>query len=159
MSVAAALDAAEAAGVRLRLDGEGGVWLEAAAAPPPAVVVELRRYRNEVAALLAERARDEAAERNAIQAEASGKLGAPLPAEEHARAVLGLLRAARQRPPAWGNVASVPPVGAWCGCCGRHRPEAGGRWWREAIEPSGWRCATCHPADHLSRDDVMEVRT
>lgn len=30
-----------------------------------------------------------------------------------------------------------------CGCC------VGVRWWQEAENPMGWRCATCHPPDGL----------
>ena len=53
MSAAAALARAEAAGVRLRLGGDGRVHLEAAAPPPPDVLEALRRWREDVAHLLA----------------------------------------------------------------------------------------------------------
>jgi hypothetical protein len=63
----------------------------------------------------------------------------------------GLLLASLTRPPAWGD-ATPPPAGAWCSCCGRHAPEAGGRWWSPRNPRSdglalgaGWRCWTCHP--------------
>jgi hypothetical protein len=55
MSAAATLARAEAAGVRLRLRPDGRVRVEADAPPPPALLAELRQYRDEVAALLAER--------------------------------------------------------------------------------------------------------
>lgn len=61
------------------------------------------------------------------------------------------------RHPSWSNPASTPPPGAWCSCCGRFTPEAGGRWWREAKDPSGWRCTTCHPPP--PRVAVVEIRT
>jgi hypothetical protein len=75
-----------------------------------------------------------------------------------------LLIAARMRPPAWEGAA--PPRGAWCGCCGRNAPEAGGRWWQprrprsdgKGIAP-GWRCWTCHPPDHLPAANMREART
>ena len=35
-----------------------------------------------------------------------------------------------------------------CGCC------AGSRWWQEAENPKGWRCALCHPPDGLAADAV-----
>jgi hypothetical protein len=41
-----------------------------------------------------------------------------------------------------------PPPGAWCSCC------FGTSWWTERYEPKGWRCATCHPPDHLRADQV-----
>ena len=70
----------------------------------------------------------------------------------------GLLLGALARPPSWSGPAFPPPPGAWCSCCGRsHR--CGGRWWREATEPKGWRCGRCYPPDHLRADQVMEVRT
>ena len=117
---------------------------------------------------------------NAAQA-AAAALAAPDPALDHERAEIaaalagpaaadpwhpgkpdplrdGLLTAALARPPSWSDPASPPPAGAWCSCCGRsHR--SGGRWWREAAEPKGWRCGRCHPADHLRVDQVVEVRT
>lgn len=61
------------------------------------------------------------------------------------------------RHPSWSNPASIPPPGAWCSCCGRFTPEAGGRWWREARNPSGWRCFTCQPPP--PRVEVLEVWT
>jgi hypothetical protein len=84
---------------------------------------------------------DALAERAAIQGEP------PLPPEgsaERAAAdkrqadeLAGLLTAALSRPPgAWPDVRSVPPPGAWCSCCGRVR-RRGGRWWREAVAPTG----------------------
>ena len=62
----------------------------------------------------------------------------------------GLLVAALARPPSCSN-PTCPPRGAWCSCCGR--------WWREAVEPKGWRCGRCYPSDHLRADQVVEVRT
>ncbi len=56
MSAAAALARAEAAGVRFRLAPGGGVRMEAAAPPPPDVLADLRRWREDVARVLAERA-------------------------------------------------------------------------------------------------------
>jgi hypothetical protein len=63
----------------------------------------------------------------------------------------GLMAGELMRPPAWEGAA--PPRGAYCSCCGRHAPQAGGRWWEPRHPRSdgagtgpGWRCATCHPA-------------
>ena len=47
------------------------------------------------------------------------------------------------RPPSWATL-DPPPTGAWCLAC------RGGRFWREREAPRGWRCALCHPPDHLS---------
>jgi hypothetical protein len=62
----------------------------------------------------------------------------------------GLLAGALMRPPFWDGGA--PPRGAWCSCCGRSNPQAGGRWWRPRHPRMdgtgtgpGWRCWTCHP--------------
>lgn len=77
----------------------------------------------------------------------------------------GLLIASRMRPPAWSDEAPPPPR-AFCSCCGRHAPEAGGRWWSPRRPRSdgtgtgpGWRCWTCHPPVHLAPRDLREVRT
>ena len=58
MSAAAALARAEAAGVRFRLAPGGGVRMEADAPPPAEVLADLRRWRDDVARLLAARAPD-----------------------------------------------------------------------------------------------------
>jgi hypothetical protein len=55
-AVARALARAEAAGVRFRLAPDGRVQMQAAAPPPPDVLAELRRWRADVAHLLALRA-------------------------------------------------------------------------------------------------------
>jgi len=47
------------------------------------------------------------------------------------------------RPRSWASL-DPPPQGAWCLAC------RGGRFWREREAPRGWRCALCHPPDHLS---------
>ncbi|MDI3309036.1 MAG: hypothetical protein QJR07_18300, partial [Acetobacteraceae bacterium] len=112
----------------------------ALAAPDP----DLAHERAEVAAAQA--------------AEARGDHGRPRPEVDHRAALAGFLAAGLQRPPAWADPTSLPPPGAWCGCCGRqHR--RGGRWWREAVNPSGWRCATCHPPVHLAPGVVVTVET
>jgi hypothetical protein len=82
-------------------------------------------------------------------AEAAGEV-ALKPEAAHRAHLAGLLRAALQRPPSWEG--SAPPPGAWCSCCSRHKPEAGGRWWQPrqprmdglGVAP-GWRCWACHP--------------
>jgi len=63
-----------------------------------------------------------------------------------------------QRMPSWAQVEDQPQPGDWCGCCGRFKRSAG-RWWREATEPRGWRCRTCHPPDHLPAAAVVAVAT
>ncbi len=118
-----------------------------------------RRAAEEAAAALAAEDPDLAHERSEIAAALAGSAAAdpwrpstPDPLGD------GLLLGALARPPSWSRPAFPPPPGAWCSCCGRsHR--CGGRWWREATEPKGWRCGRCYPPDHLRADQVMEVRT
>ena len=82
---------------------------------------------------------------------------APSP-EAAASARISGARAGIKRPPSWSDPQDVPPPGAWCGCCGRFSG-IGGRWWREAAEPKGWRCWTCHPPVPLPPGGVVERRT
>ncbi|MBV8524303.1 MAG: hypothetical protein JOY71_19610 [Acetobacteraceae bacterium] len=68
----------------------------------------------------------------------------PQGADNPAAALDGLRRAALQRPTSWADPGAAPPPGAWCSCC------KGGVRWTERENPNGWRCAVCHPADHLA---------
>jgi hypothetical protein len=52
-----------------------------------------------------------------------------------------------QRFPSTADTAPPTP-GAWCSSC------FGIRWWTERHEPKGWRCARCHPPDHLKHERV-----
>ena len=54
-------------------------------------------------------------------------------------------RISQRRLPSWADAALKPLAGDWCACCGKS-DRLGGRWWREAITPTGWRCSRCHPA-------------
>lgn len=56
MTAAAALARAEAVRARLILRPDGGVRMEAAKPPPPDVVADLRRWRDDVTHLVAARA-------------------------------------------------------------------------------------------------------
>jgi hypothetical protein len=58
-----------------------------------------------------------------------------------------------RRPPSWSDPTDEPQVHAVCSCCGSRR------WWRETHKPNGWCCWTCHPPDHLTAGQVVEVRT
>ena len=113
---------------------------EALAAPDP----ELARERGERAA--------------ARSAEARGDFGRPMPEADHQAALAGFLAAGLARPPAWSDSGSVPPPGAWCSCCDPFR-RSGSRWWRETVNPTGWRCWTCHPPVHLAPGEMTEMRT
>jgi hypothetical protein len=82
-------------------------------------------------------------------AEAAGEV-ALKPEADHRRHLAGLERSALMRPAAWEG--SAPPPGAFCSCRSRHKPEAGGRWWRplrprsDGLEAGpGWRCWACYP--------------
>ena len=61
------------------------------------------------------------------------------------------------RLPSWGDPGDAPKPGDRCGCCGRHG--TGGRWWSERAKPKGWRCARCHPGDHMPEAERFEVLT
>jgi hypothetical protein len=173
MTAARALARAEAAGVRLRLTAAGTVEVEADAPPPAEVLAELRRWRSDIADLLAERdipsdagvlvGSDDDPERQALAAYYGGELSAPSyrPTDDDPYRD-GLRVAALMRPPSWAD-PTPPPRGAWCSCCGRsHR--SGGRWWRPrhprtdglGLGP-GWRCWRCHPPPDPSEAEVWET--
>ena len=65
----------------------------------------------------------------------------------------GLRQAALQHPPSWADATARPSRGCWCSCC------KGQRWWCEVNEPKGWRCAQCHPPDHLDGENVRLIQT
>jgi hypothetical protein len=90
-------------------------------------------------------------------AERHGETAVPQSEVDHRAVVAGFLAAGLQRPPAWSDPASVPPPGAWCGCC--RIQKNGGRWWTEVASPKGWRCWVCHPPAHLRPGEVAEQRT
>jgi hypothetical protein len=87
MSAAAALARAQAAGLRLRLRPDGGLRVEADAPPPAELLDELRRWRDEIALLLAAQdipsdagglvGDDDDPERQAMAAYYGGELSAP----------------------------------------------------------------------------------
>ena len=107
----------------------------------------------------AELAHEAAVMQAAREAEAAGAYPVQ-PEAEHRAALAGLMRAALMRPPSWADATTWPTPGAWCGCCSRQQPEAGGRWWQEAEAPKGWRCATCYPPpSHLAGNALCEVET
>lgn len=115
MSAAAALARAEAAGVRFRLAPGGGVQMEAAAAPPADVLADLRRWRDDVARLVA--ARDMPA--------------SPQPVEGWRALPYG-----PERGEAFAAARLAPGA---CHCC------AGRRWWGAERGEDGLRCLACHP--------------
>jgi hypothetical protein len=152
VSAALTLGRLEAAGVLVIREGES-LRLRGAK-PEPILLEEARIYKAELLRLLAEREAEDAAERAAIQDEPQ----ATLPEAEHRRVIAGYVSAAQQRPPSWVGQASIPSFGSYCGCCSR-QSRRGGRWWREAVNPSGWCCWACHPPVHLPPEGVVEVRT
>lgn len=124
MTAAAALARAEAVGLRLRLSPDGQVQMQAETPPPPDVLADLRRWRGGVAGILASLGARPDLMNQTADAPCTALLPSWLPAP-------GLARL-----PSWSEVATIPPPGAWCSCCGRfHRK--GGRWWREAEAPRG----------------------
>jgi len=132
VSAAEALARAEAAGVRLRLRPDGGVRMEAAAPPPPDVLADLRRWRKDVAHLLA--LRDGLAARRPAPAAAPAaqplRRLSPVPADWRA------LPYGSERGKAFAAARLAPGA---CRCC------AGRRWWRGEGAQAPPRCMTCHP--------------
>jgi hypothetical protein len=88
MSAHAAIARAERNGLRLRLLPDGRVRVEADAPPPPDLLAELRRYRNEVAKLLAEQ--------EWRPGQDTAPTAAPSPAEAEAEALARELAAAAE---------------------------------------------------------------
>jgi hypothetical protein len=182
VSGAALLARIAEAGATAALDPDGRVRISGASRLAPALLDEARQNREALAALLAERRRagallaaassaaealatpdpefvhERAETAAALAAEATGSCGAPMAEADHQAALAEYLAVGLQRPPGWSDVASCPPPGAWCSCCGRHH-RAGGRWWREVVAPTGWRCRTCHPPVHRAPVEVVSVRT
>lgn len=115
MSAAAALARAEAAGLRFKLAPGGGVQMEAAAPPPADVLADLRRWREDVAHLVAARAALDVAQ----------------PVEDWRALPFG-----PERGEAFMAARMAP--GACHGCAGR-------RWWRSAGADDGVCCLACHP--------------
>lgn len=64
----------------------------------------------------------------------------------------------RQLTPPWSGLHLTPQPGDWCACCGRFE-RSGGRWWRDAEPPFGWRCWPCHPPDGKPPHAFVEVNT
>jgi hypothetical protein len=55
------------------------------------------------------------------------------------------------RQPSWSDASDIPDAADVCSCCRLSS------WWTERHNPRGWRCATCHPADHLPPDAVRRA--
>lgn len=128
---------------------EGALRLRPASALPPDLLTEIRDRKAELLVALALPAQ-EAATRTWPDPDTSER---SLLDEMHAAATAGYLRAAQQRPPSWSDPAAMPSPGCWCSCC------HGQQWWIEAHDGHGWRCATCHPSDHLSSGQVRLMAT
>jgi hypothetical protein len=175
VTAAATLARIEAAGGRATLRPDGRVAIGNASRLPPELVEEARRCREDLATLLAAPPRPgswlRSIARPVVQALAEGARrerdpggwltlirpdGRRTMVAPHIVASLataGLLPPLQQAqevdasalgcPPSWSDPSSPPP-GAWCTACGRFT-RTGGRWWREAEEPSGWACWVCHP--------------
>jgi len=122
--------------------------------PPPAAVSHSVNIVNSVTVspALNEAASDaafEATERAALMVEGASQPILPHPARVKPQSKRE--GACHILPPAWGDAAVIPTPGARCYCC------LGARWWCEVAEPSGWRCAVCHPPGHLGAGAVREV--
>ena len=164
VSAAALIARAEAAGMRLRLEGER-VRFTAPAEPPPDLLADLRQHREAVRAALAARATPSREHRDAW-----GMSDA-----DHA-AALARLEAAEPvaATPALPEPPPSPALPWWQMDYGAERGRAfvgakaargacpicaGRRWWRRAGSDEAPTCATCHPPDHLAPEAVRTVTT
>jgi hypothetical protein len=157
MTAAALLARAVASGLTLTANGDRLRWR--GPKPTPELVRELAEHKVELLNLLYGDAPPQEAGTPASQ-----KSVAPEPCPElewthqrlpgHDAHLAGdwqypVLR----RPPSWSDPTDEPQVRAACSCCGSRR------WWCETHKASGWCCWTCHPPDHLTAEQVVEVRT
>ena len=155
--------AAAAAGVTL----EARLWCDAPDRLAPELREALAGARPAVLRLLLDGQKEGEAVADRGMGEPAGLPTAPAPSSPdpdddpalHAVAVRldaalieGYRRAALRRPPSL-PIEAPPGAGCTCTLCG------GQRWWCERVEPSGWRCRTCYPPDHLPAEDVRELRT
>jgi hypothetical protein len=179
MTAAAVLARAQAAGLRLQVTRDGKVKVQADGPPPDALLDELREWRDDIARLLTAQGRrsepgtsfpdvlvgnDGDPERQALAqrcaAPPSPRPYLPSDRDDYRD---GLRISALMRPSAWPDPAP-PPRGAWCSCCGRSNPKAGGRWWQPrhprtdglGLGP-GWRCMTCHPPPPGAEVEVVQT--
>jgi hypothetical protein len=160
VSAVEALKSAHDVGVELRVDGEDLV-LEASAPPPAAVLDLLSRHKLEILMLLQsgwDGKRDTYPGTPRITVPRWPADGTPvqLPQALRDRTITHspTFRARDvRRPPSWSDATVLPADGCLCSCC-RNR-----RWWRETCRPTGWRCWTCHPPNHLPQHAITEIRT
>lgn len=134
----------DAAGEAVELSPDGaGLALQAAMAPPPALLAEIRAAKPELVALLRDRAANDALPTPRFDNSEGGKCppSAPAaPADDPAEIVAGLLRAA-------SPLAGLPGARA-CRLCGR------GIWCSPTWEgpPDRGLCAECWRAVPLDRE-------
>jgi hypothetical protein len=152
MNAAEALTLARAAGVRLRADGDD-LLLESSAPPPPAVLDLLSRHKADIMTMLRSPPPEQRAAESIPPQPFLANLNTQDRADAARAALAGLHVAARGRPPSWADLATLPSRGCFCTCC------KGQRWWRECEAPKGWRCAQCHPPDHLDGENVRLIQT
>jgi hypothetical protein len=128
VSAAGTLARAEAAGVRFRIGPGGRVRMQARTPPPADLLADLRRWRDDVAHLVALRDRLAADQRvAAVVAPAA----TPPPAVDWWHLPYG-----EERGRAF---ASARKAKGACPTC------AGKRWWSGEGEQAGPRCMSCHP--------------
>jgi hypothetical protein len=99
LTAATVLERLDRAGVRVTLQPGGGLSIRPV--PPPDLLLEARRHRDDIAHLISLR-----------------------------QALDGLHTAARQRPPSWTDPEARPPPGSFCSCCRNQRWWCDDRGWR-----------------------------
>ncbi len=135
----------------IRQAGEAGVtlrprlWAEGAERLDQDTRAALRVHEADVIRLLLD-ARDQASDAALEATERAAIIGDG----EHRNARASV---PHRLPPSTADVRTEPTLGATCHCCER------GRWWCETVNPSGWRCMTCHPPGHLAAGQYREVAT
>ena len=150
VSAAALIARAEAAGMRLRLEGER-VRFTAPAEPPPDLLADLRQHREAVRAALAARATPSREHRDAWGMSHAERVAAL--ARLEAAEPVDAAPAPPEPPPPPALPWHAMPYGGERGRAfadARRQPGAcphcaGRRWWRRAGVDEPATCATCHP--------------
>ena len=129
-------------GVNVSLRPDGKLFLQPKIALTPDLLVEAKKHRDALAALLeAETTPLSPAECQVVGERLVHALEQQDRASERRwqAGAAGSATVVHLRPVSWADVHDEPQPGDRCSCC------RGFRWWREREQPKGWRCHACHP--------------